>query len=87
MVKKNTSQKLQILVYLKKPILAKIPTLPILLLRERMLTVPPEQLKGEVLRFNTDIWSYGAIVYEIFTGKTMFNIEKNTSGSSAIDVK
>ena len=47
----------------------------------------PEQLKGEVLRFNTDIYSYGTIVYEIFTGKTMFNIEKNTSGSSAIDVK
>ena len=46
----------------------------------------PEQLKGEELRFNTDLWAYGAIVYEIFTGKTMFNIEQKT-GSSALDVR
>lgn len=46
----------------------------------------PEQLKGEILRFNTDLWAYGAIVYEIFTGKTMFNIQQKT-GSSALDIK
>ncbi|GIM62118.1 serine/threonine-protein kinase [Capnocytophaga canis] len=47
----------------------------------------PEQLKGEALRFNTDWWAYGAIVYEIFTGKQMFQVEKTSSGSSAVDVK
>jgi serine/threonine protein kinase len=47
----------------------------------------PEQLKGETLRFNTDLWAYGAIVYEIFTGKTMFNIDKQGTGSSAMDLK
>lgn len=47
----------------------------------------PEQLKGEELRFNTDLWAYGAIVYELFTGKTLFNIEKTSTGSSALEVK
>lgn len=47
----------------------------------------PEQLKGEELRFNTDLWAYGAIVYELFTGKTMFNIEKTSTGSSALEVR
>ena len=47
----------------------------------------PEQLKGEELRFNTDLWAYGAIVYELFTGKTMFNIQKTSTGSSAIEVQ
>jgi serine/threonine protein kinase len=46
----------------------------------------PEQLRGETLRFNTDLWAYGAIVYEIFTGKTMFNIVKTGTGSSAMDL-
>jgi serine/threonine protein kinase len=47
----------------------------------------PEQLRGEILRFNTDLWAYGAIVYELFTGKTMFNIERKKTGSSALDIK
>ncbi|RRD58357.1 serine/threonine-protein kinase [Tannerella forsythia] len=47
----------------------------------------PEQLKVQELRFNTDWWSYGAIVYEIFTGKQMFQLEKTSSGSSAMDVR
>ncbi len=47
----------------------------------------PEQLKGEELRFNTDLWAYGAIVYELFTGKTLFNIEKTSTGSSALEVR
>ena len=47
----------------------------------------PEQLKGEDLRFNTDLWAYGAIVYEIFTGKTMFTLESQKSGSSALNTK
>lgn len=47
----------------------------------------PEQLKVQELRFNTDWWSYGAIVYEVFTGKQMFQLEKTSSGSSAMDVK
>ncbi|MCZ2393506.1 MAG: serine/threonine-protein kinase [Chitinophagales bacterium] len=47
----------------------------------------PEQLKGEPLRLNTDWWAYGAIVFEIFTGKPLFNVEKQSSGSSALDVK
>ncbi len=47
----------------------------------------PEQLRGEILRFNTDLWAYGAIVYELFTGKTMFNVVKQGTGSSAMDLK
>ena len=47
----------------------------------------PEQLKGEDLRFNTDLWAYGAIVYEIFTGKTMFTLETQKPGSSALNTK
>lgn len=46
----------------------------------------PEQLKGETLRLNTDFWAYGAIVYEIFTGKTMFCVQ-NTYGSSGMNIK
>lgn len=47
----------------------------------------PEQLRGEPLQFNTDWWAYGVIVYEIFTGSTLFGASKNTEGSSALDVK
>ena len=47
----------------------------------------PEQLKGEPLQLNTDLWSFGAFVYEIFTGKTMFNVVKTSAGNSALDVK
>lgn len=47
----------------------------------------PEQLKAEELRLNTDWWSYGAIVYEIFMGEQLFLVKKVSSGSSAMDVK
>ena len=33
----------------------------------------PEQLQGKPLRFNTDLWSYGAIVYELFMGEQLFS--------------
>lgn len=32
----------------------------------------PEQLQGKSLRFNTDLWSYGAILYELFLDKSLF---------------
>ena len=38
----------------------------------------PEQLQGKPLRVNTDLWSYGTVVYELFTGNPLFK-----SGSSA----
>jgi formylglycine-generating enzyme required for sulfatase activity len=44
----------------------------------------PEQLKGENLRFNTDLWAYGVIVYEIFTGKKLFSI-KDLDKSGSVD--
>ncbi len=47
----------------------------------------PEQLKAEELRLNTDWWSYGVIVYEVFTGKQMFQVTKISTGSSAMDVR
>ena len=40
----------------------------------------PEQLQGNPLRFNTDLWSYGAILYELFTGEQLF-----TAGSGAVN--
>ncbi|HQL69551.1 MAG TPA: protein kinase [Bacteroidales bacterium] len=43
----------------------------------------PEQLKGESIRFNTDLWSYGAIVYELFTGKALFGAFENSSSAAA----
>lgn len=33
----------------------------------------PEQLRGDLLHFNTDLWAYGAIVYEIFSGRRLFD--------------
>jgi TPR repeat protein len=35
----------------------------------------PEQLKGLPLKLNTDLWSFGAIAYEILTGKTLFEAD------------
>ena len=42
----------------------------------------PEQLRGEELRLNTDLWAYGVIVYEIFTSKALFNAEGFGSASA-----
>ncbi len=42
----------------------------------------PEQLKAEKLRLNTDLWAYGVIVHEIFTGKNLF-VAQNITGASA----
>jgi serine/threonine protein kinase len=42
----------------------------------------PEQLKGEELRLNTDLWAYGVIVYEIFTQKPLFYAKNSSSANS-----
>jgi len=42
----------------------------------------PEQLKGENLRLNTDLWAYGVIVYEIFTGENLFKADGHSSASA-----
>jgi serine/threonine protein kinase len=42
----------------------------------------PEQLKAERLRLNTDLWAYGVIVYEIFTGKNLFMAQQITGASA-----
>ncbi len=39
----------------------------------------PEQLKGQNLRFNTDLWAWAVITYELFTGNPMF---KSSGGGS-----
>jgi serine/threonine protein kinase len=41
----------------------------------------PEQLKGQTLKFNTDLWSFGVIVYEVFTGKSLFDVTGHSSAS------
>ncbi|MDD3878341.1 MAG: FISUMP domain-containing protein, partial [Bacteroidales bacterium] len=42
----------------------------------------PEQLRGEELRLNTDLWSFGVIVHQIFTGKDLFSAVNQNSGSA-----
>lgn len=41
----------------------------------------PEQIKGEPLKLNTDLWSYGVIAYEIFTGKKLFDVSGFSSAT------
>jgi serine/threonine protein kinase len=42
----------------------------------------PEQLKGLPLKLNTDLWSFGAIAYEILTGKTLFEVDSQGTASA-----
>ncbi|SDR99011.1 TPR repeat [Polaribacter sp. KT25b] len=42
----------------------------------------PEQLKGMPLKLNTDLWSFGAIAYEILTGKTLFEADSQGTASA-----
>ncbi|PXX31205.1 WG repeat-containing protein [Arenibacter sp. ARW7G5Y1] len=42
----------------------------------------PEQLKGLSLKFNTDLWSFGIIIFEIFTGRTLFDVDGYGAGSA-----
>ena len=41
----------------------------------------PEQLRGSELKFNTDLWSYGIIIFEVFTGRKVFNAKEFEAGS------
>ncbi len=43
----------------------------------------PEQLKGLPLKLNTDLWSFGAIAYEILSGNTLF--EADTQGTASAE--
>ncbi len=47
----------------------------------------PEQLKNNEIRFNSDLWAYGAIVYEIFTGKQLFSNTTSHTGNHSNDVE
>ena len=47
----------------------------------------PEQLKGKKLRFNTDLWSYGVIIYELFTGNKLFENIKSTNSLVDSDIE
>jgi len=42
----------------------------------------PEQIKGEDLKLNTDLWSFGVIAFEILTGKTLFETEGDNLASA-----
>lgn len=43
----------------------------------------PEQLRGLPLRFNTDLWAWAGITYELFTGKSLFQPAGNHGTGSA----
>ena len=47
----------------------------------------PEQLQGKPLRLNTDLWSFGAIVYELFTGEQLFSAGSGAANSTLIDLE
>ena len=47
----------------------------------------PEQLQGKPLRFNTDLWSYGAILFEIFTGEQLFSAGSGAANTAQADLE
>ena len=47
----------------------------------------PEQLQGLPLRFNTDLWSYGAILYELFTGTQLFTAGSGAANTAQADME
>ena len=47
----------------------------------------PEQLQGNPLRFNTDLWSYGAILYELFTGQQLFTAGSGAANTAQADME
>lgn len=47
----------------------------------------PEQLQGKPLRLNTDLWSYGAILYELFTGEQLFTAGSGAANSAQADLE
>ena len=47
----------------------------------------PEQLQGKPLRFNTDLWSYGAILYELFTGEQLFSAGSGAANTAQADLE
>lgn len=47
----------------------------------------PEQLQGKPLRFNTDLWSYGAIVYELFMNEQLFSPGSGASNSAQAELE
>ena len=50
------------------------------------LFTAPEQLMGEQLRYNADLWSYGVIIYQIFTKQFPYYPDNTNSGASGIKV-
>ena len=47
----------------------------------------PEQLQGNPLRLNTDLWSYGAILYELFTGEQLFSAGSGAANTAQADME
>ena len=47
----------------------------------------PEQLQGKKIRLNTDLWSYGAILYELFTGEQLFSAGSGAANSAQADME
>ncbi len=47
----------------------------------------PEQLQGTPLRLNTDLWSYGAILYELFTGAQLFSAGSGAANTAQADME
>lgn len=45
----------------------------------------PEQLRGRPLKLNTDLWSYGTIVYELFTGEALFEAGSSAANTAEAD--